>query len=508
MAFDENPDEVFDNEPEADMEGNGDEQSNRSFRMMMIGLFAFGGLGVLLIALLLIGRSGDRQAIDVQNQAVQATNAEVIRLSQITPTRLPTDTPKPTNTAVAPTATPKPNDLVDAALAASDLSKLAELVKTAGLENTLKGQGPYTIFAPTNDAFAQLSPETLDALSKDPAKLATLLKYHVVNGAIKADDAAKLTEATTLEGQPVEIAVKDGKVQINDATVTQPDQQTANGVIHTINKVLVPPELREEVVFVPPTPTSKDLVDAALSSGNFKTLSELLNTAGLVDALKARGPFTIFAPTDDAFAQLSPESLEALKKDPKKLAALLKYHVVEGAIKADDAAKLGQATTLEGKPVEIAVKDGKVQINGATVTGPDQQTANGVIHTINKVLVPPELSKEVVVLAPSTPKPGAAQTTPAAGKGTAVAQVQPTKLAAGAQATAAVPTRVPPAAATSAASASTTITNTGTVSGTNGTTDKNLPKTGANDNLFLWVLAALGLVGVLVVARRLRTSQG
>ncbi len=106
MALDENPDEVFDNEPEGGPERNGDEQSNRSFRMMMIGLFAFGGLGVLLIALLLIGRSGERQAVDAQNLAVQATNAEVIRLSQITPTPLPTETPVPTNTAVPPTNTP------------------------------------------------------------------------------------------------------------------------------------------------------------------------------------------------------------------------------------------------------------------------------------------------------------------------------------------------------------------------------------------------------------------
>lgn len=346
MAFDENPDEVFDNEPDAEMEGNGDEQSNRSFRMMMIGLFAFGGLGVLIIALLLIGRSGDRAAIDAQNQAVQATNAEVIRLSQITPTPLPTNTPMPTNTAAptntpTATATPRPKDLVDTALAASDLSTLAALLKTADLENVLKGQGPFTIFAPTNDAFAQLSPETRAALDKDPAKLAELLKYHVVAGAVTAKDAAELSEAKTLEGESV----------------------------------------------------------------------------------------------------------------------------------------------------EIVVRDGKVQINGVTVTKPDQQTANGVIHTIGQVLVPPALSKEVILVAP----------TPAASQGTAVAQVQPTK---------AVATKVPPAAATSTAAASKGITNTGTTTGTIGTADKDLPKTGANDNLFMLVLAAVGLVGVLVAARRLRTSQG
>ncbi len=365
MALDENPDEVFDNEPEAELESNGDEQSNRSFRMLMIGLFAFGGLGVLLIALLLVGRSGERAAIDAQNQAVQATNAEVIRLSQITPTPLPTDTPMPTNTA-APTNTPEP---------------------------------------------------------------------------------------------------------------------TA-------------------------TPRPKDLVDTALAASKFKTLTSLLQTAGLVDALKAQGPFTIFAPTDDAFAQLSPESLDSLKKDPQKLAELLKYHVVQGAIKAEDAAKLSEAKTLDGQPITIEVKDGKIQVNGATVTEPDQQTANGVIHTIDRVLVPPDLTKTVVVVVPPTPKPGAAQATPATGKGTAVAQVQPTtKPATGSTQATAVPTRVPPQAATATVAASTNVSSTGTISGTTGTGSSNLPKTGANDNLFMLILAALGLVGVLVVARRLRTSQ-
>ncbi len=173
--------------------------------------------------------------------------------------------------------------------------------------------------------------------------------------ALLVHDVAKLSEAQTLEGQPIAIAVKDGETQINDATVTTPEQETANGVIHTIDRVLVPPELRKEVAFLaPPAPT--DLVDTALAAGNFKTLSALLKTAGLTDTLKGQGPFTIFAPTDDAFAQLSPESLEALKKDPAKLEALLKYHVVQGALKAADVAKLSEAKTLEGQPIAIAVE--------------------------------------------------------------------------------------------------------------------------------------------------------
>jgi LPXTG-motif cell wall-anchored protein len=327
---------------------------------------------------------------------------------------------------------------------------------------------------------------------------------------MKAADIAKLSEANTLDGQPVAITTKDDKTQINDATVTKPDQETTNGVIQTIDRVLVPPELSNVVAFVPPTPTSKDLVDAAQSTGNFNTLSSLLKTAGLVDTLKGQGPFTLFAPTDNAFAQLSPQTLDALSKNPQKLAELLKYHVVQGSVNAADVAQLTGTKTLEGNPLAVTVNNGKTQINDATMTGSEMQTANGVIHPIDRVLVPPALRSQVVALAPSTPKPGA---TPAAGKGTAIAQVQGTaaanataKPAAGGQATA-VPTRVPPQAATATAAASKGVTSTHPISGTAGTGGTGLPTTGASDNMFVLLLAAVGLVGVLVVARRLRTSN-
>jgi LPXTG-motif cell wall-anchored protein len=236
-----------------------------------------------------------------------------------------------------------------------------------------------------------------------------------------------------------------------------------------------------------------------------KTLASLLETAGLVSVLKGQGPFTVFAPTDDAFAQISPESLEALKEDPAKLEALLKYHVVQGEIDSANIATLTGTQTLEGQPITIGVKDNKTQINDATVTGSDLETANGVIHTIDRVLVPPELRNEVVILQPT-------QATPAAGRGTAVAQVQGTAAAnatsrpAGGQATT-VPTRVPPQAATATAAASKGITGTQPITGTTGTGATGLPTTGASDNLLMLLLAAAGLVGVLVVARRLRTAQ-
>ena len=215
--------------------------------------------------------------------------------------------------------------------------------------------------------------------------------------------------------------------------------------------------------------------------------------------MKGSGPFTLFAPTDDAFAQIAPESLEALKKDPTKLAALLKYHVISGAVKASDLSAMTGTKTLEGGPLVLAVKDNKQQVNGAALTGQDLDSANGVIHAIDRVLIPAALRNNVAVLVSATAQPGT---------GTAVAQVQGTATAkAPAAGTAAVPTRVPPQAATATAAAAKGITGTQTITGTAGTGNQGLPSTGAGDNLVMWLVAAAGLVGVLVVARRMRTTQ-
>ena len=172
-------------------------------------------------------------------------------------------------------------------------------------------------------------------------------------------------------------------------------------MIHAIDRVLIPAAVRGDVaVLVPAQPgaTLKDLVDTALSTPNFKTLASLLQAAGLTDELKGSGPFTLFAPTDDAFAQIAPESLEALKKDPTKLAALLKYHVISGAVKASDLSAMTGTKTLEGDPLAITTKDGKSQVNGAALTGQDLDSANGVIHAIDRVLIPAAVRGDVAVL--------------------------------------------------------------------------------------------------------------
>lgn len=132
----------------------------------------------------------------------------------------------------------------------------------------------------------------------------------------------------------------------------------------------------------------RDIVDTAVAAGSFKTLTKLLTRADLVDALKEPGPYTVFAPTDAAFAKVPKRKLNALKRNPEKLRAVLLYHVAAGRIEAEDVVERSRIKTLNGKRVRIRVTNSKVFVNRARVTTPDVGAANGVIHVIDRVLLP------------------------------------------------------------------------------------------------------------------------
>ncbi len=136
--------------------------------------------------------------------------------------------------------------------------------------------------------------------------------------------------------------------------------------------------------------SKKDIVETAVAAGNFKTLAAALQAAGLVDTLKGAGPFTVFAPTDEAFAKLPAGTVEDLLKpeNKQKLISILTYHVVAGDVMANDVVKLSEAKTLNGKEVKIMVEGGKVMVDGANVTKTDIKCSNGVIHVIDSVLLP------------------------------------------------------------------------------------------------------------------------
>jgi uncharacterized surface protein with fasciclin (FAS1) repeats len=136
---------------------------------------------------------------------------------------------------------------------------------------------------------------------------------------------------------------------------------------------------------------TKDIVDTAQSAGSFGTLVTALKEAGLVETLKGEGPFTVFAPTDEAFKKLPEEQLSALLKDKAKLTKVLTFHVVPGSVKAEDVVKLKTAKSVEGSPLAISVASDGVKIEGAKVTATDIMCSNGVVHVIDTVILPPSL---------------------------------------------------------------------------------------------------------------------
>jgi transforming growth factor-beta-induced protein len=305
----------------------------------------------------------------------------------VPPTKAPEPTKAPTvaPTAVPPTAAPK--TIVDIAVGDGRFKTLVAAVTAAGLADTLKGAGPFTVFAPTDEAFAKLPAGTVDALLKDLPKLKDILTYHVVAGKVMAADVVKLTSAKTVQGAEVKIKVDGNKVMINDANVIITDIQAANGVIHVIDKVILPPE------------APKTIADVAAADGRFKTLLTAVTAAGLADTLKSAGPFTVFAPTDEAFAKLPAGTVDGLLKDLPKLKDILTYHVVPGKVMAADVVKLTKAKTVQGAEIAIKVEGNKVMINDATVIITDIPASNGVIHVIDRVILPPAAPKTIADVA-------------------------------------------------------------------------------------------------------------
>jgi len=218
---------------------------------------------------------------------------------------------------------------------------------------------------------------TLKTLLKpeNKAKLQAILKYHVIAGEKKAAEVVKSSGFTTLEGQRVEFMLKGDKAMIDGARIVKTDIQASNGVIHVIDSVILP--------------ASDNLVETAASAKQFGTLLAAAKAAGLADVLANGGPFTVFAPTDEAFAALGDTVDELLQPENKaELANILKYHVVPGRIYSTDAVKAGQAKTLTGHPIMIQTKGGDVLVNSAKIASADLDASNGVIHVIDSVLVP------------------------------------------------------------------------------------------------------------------------
>ncbi len=294
-----------------------------------------------------------------------------------------------TGALALPTAAPAA-DIVETAAANPQFSTLVTAVKAAGLVDTLQGDGPFTVFAPTNAAFAKVPADTLASLLKpeNKAQLTSVLTYHVAPAKVMAAQVVDLKFAPTVNGQPAPVSVTDGVVKLGDATVVKTDIVCDNGVIHVIDAVLMP--------------ESKNLVEVAAGAGSFTTLLAAAKAAGLAETLATGGPFTVFAPTDDAFAKLPEGTIAMLLKPENKgqLAAILKNHVVSGAVYSDAALKAGKATALGGGALPIVMKDGAAYVGGAKLLKTDVPASNGVIHVIDSVLLPAAPAKAASAAAP------------------------------------------------------------------------------------------------------------
>jgi uncharacterized surface protein with fasciclin (FAS1) repeats len=266
----------------------------------------------------------------------------------------------------------EPMDIVDVAVEDGRFTTLVAAVQAAGLEEALRGEGPLTVFAPTDEAFAALPEGTVEALLADIPTLTDILLYHVVEGEVMAADVVMLESAQTLQGQYVDIAVDGDSVMIDDAEVIITDIQTANGVIHVIDSVI--------------QPETRDIVDIAVEDGRFTTLVAAVQAAGLEEALRGEGPLTVFAPTDEAFAALPEGTVEALLADIPTLTDILLYHVAEGKFMASDVVAMDMVATLQGQYLDVS--EGSVMLDNARVVISDIEASNGVIHVIDAVMLP------------------------------------------------------------------------------------------------------------------------
>lgn len=317
--------------------------------------------------------------------------------------------------------------IVEIAAANADFSTLVTAVKAAGLAETLSGDGPFTVFAPTNAAFDALPAGLVAALVKPENKevLQQILTYHVVSAKLMATDVVAgiksgsgTLSATTVGGGKFSVMTEMGKVKIKDAqgnvaTVTATDIAGSNGVIHVIDRVILPAGVDPAALLAPmkATATSAPMKSSAKASGpsiaevasgnkDFSTLVAALGAAGLVDMFSAAGDYTVFAPNNAAFDKLPEGTVTELVTNQKaKLKGILAYHVVPARLTATqlvDAIKANKnylhVQTLGGSLV-ATIKDGNVQLiddsgNRSTVIVTDVAASNGIIHGIDTVVLP------------------------------------------------------------------------------------------------------------------------
>ncbi|MFK7803059.1 MAG: fasciclin domain-containing protein [Anaerolineae bacterium] len=295
-------------------------------------------------------------------------------------------------------------NIAEIASSNSAFDTLVAAAKAANLIPALSDESGFiTVFAPTDEAFAKLPAGTVEGLLANPTALKSVLLYHVVSGDVGSGIAATLSEATTLNGEKVNIKVFKDDLYLNDESkVVTANIIASNGTIHVIDNVLIPPSIAgsvESTTEVTSTSTTGARADfqniAEIASGNssFDTLVAAAKAANLIPALSDESGFiTVFAPTDEAFAKLPAGTVESLLANPTALKSVLLYHVVSGDVGSGIAATLTEAATLNGEKVNIKVFKDDLYLNDESkVVTANIIASNGTIHVIDTVLIPPSM---------------------------------------------------------------------------------------------------------------------
>jgi len=280
---------------------------------------------------------------------------------------------------ILPAADTSTGNIAEVAVQAG-FTDLVDLVTRANLADTLSNGGPFTVFAPTNAAFQSLDPALRKTLAMDTNLLKKVLLQHVVSGNVLSNQLSDNQVVSSVEGAPLQFKVGAGGITVNGRKVIKADVPASNGVIHVIDEVILPAADTNQ----------KNLLEKASEKG-LSTFVDLVKKSGL--DLASVGPSTVFAPTNEAFAALPAATLQAVGNDPELLKNVLTYHIVSGVVKSSDLRNELQANSLNGEQLRVNIyRRGHslvATVNGAQILDKDIESTEGVMHVIDKVLLPP-----------------------------------------------------------------------------------------------------------------------
>ena len=256
---------------------------------------------------------------------------------------------------------------------------LETAINAAGLAETLSGDGTFTVFAPSDEVFAALPDGSLDLILANTELLTNLLLGHVHEGELYSADLTDGLSITMMNEGDLTVSNDGMTIMIDDATIFQEDLPATNGVVHVIDNIL------PSTVIDPDTLTVMSIIEA---SPEHTTLEAAINAAELAETLSGEGPFTVFAPTDDAFNALPAGTVEGLLADIPALTEILLHHVVGATALSTDLNDGDVLTTLNTTELTVSVDGGTYMIDMATVTAANLEADNGVVHVVDMVLIP------------------------------------------------------------------------------------------------------------------------